>query len=41
MVKTYAHFIDQDTEEEKRKCSPADNVQIAMPKGKRRGFRNG
>jgi integrase/recombinase XerD len=42
MVKIYAHFTDdQDAEEEKRKCSPADNVQIDPPTRKRRGFRNG
>ena len=40
MVKIYAHFTDKDAEEEKRKCSPADNVQIEMPQRKRRGFRN-
>ncbi len=40
MVKIYAHFTDQDAEDEKRKCSPADNIQIGAPKGKRRGFRN-
>ena len=40
MVKIYAHFTDQDAEDEKRKCSPADNVQIDQPKATRRGFRN-
>jgi hypothetical protein len=41
VFEAHAHFTDQDAEEEKRKCSPADNVQIDLPKGKRRGFRNG
>jgi site-specific recombinase XerD len=41
MVKIYAHFTDQDAEEEKRKYSPADDVVIEPQKAKRRGFRNG
>lgn len=42
MVKIYAHFTDQDVEEEKRKFSPADDVEIEQRnKAKRRGFRNG
>jgi hypothetical protein len=28
MVKVYAHFTDQDAEEEKRKYSPTDDVEI-------------
>jgi site-specific recombinase XerD len=39
MVKIYAHFTDQDAEEEKRKYSPADDVPIEGNKIKRRGFR--
>lgn len=41
MVKVYAHFTDQDAEEEKRKFSPADDVQIEGQHIRRRGFRNG
>jgi site-specific recombinase XerD len=41
MVKVYAHFTDQDAEEEKRKYSPADDVEIEPSRVKRRGFRNG
>ncbi|HKS70308.1 MAG TPA: hypothetical protein VJQ45_07805 [Ktedonobacterales bacterium] len=41
MVKIYAHFTDQDAEEEKRKYSPADDVVIDPQRTKRRGFRNG
>jgi integrase/recombinase XerD len=41
MVKIYARFTDQDAEEEKRKYSPADDVQIELEKAKRRGFRKG
>lgn len=41
MVKVYAHFTDQDAEEEKRKYSPADDVVIEPQRAKRRGFRNG
>jgi integrase/recombinase XerD len=41
MVKIYAHFTDQDAEEEKRKYSPADDVVIEPQRIKRRGFRNG
>lgn len=41
MVKIYAHFTDQDAEEEKRKYSPADDVIIEPQRTKRRGFRNG
>ncbi len=28
IVKTYAHFIDQDAEEEQRQFFPADDVEI-------------
>jgi len=41
MVRVYAHFTDQDAEEEKRKYSPADDVEIEPTRAKRRGFRNG
>lgn len=41
MVKVYAHFTDQDAEEEKRKYSPADDVVVDAQRTKRRGFRNG
>jgi site-specific recombinase XerD len=41
MVKIYAHFTDQDAEEEKRKYSPADDVEIEPQRIKRRGFRKG
>jgi site-specific recombinase XerD len=41
MVRVYAHFTDQDAEEEKRKFSPADDVQIEGQSTRRRGFRNG
>jgi site-specific recombinase XerD len=41
MVKIYAHFTDQDAEEEKRKYSPADDVAIEPQRIKRRDFRNG
>jgi site-specific recombinase XerD len=41
MVKVYAHFTDQDAEEEKRKYSPADDVEIEPQRVMRRGFRNG
>ena len=41
MVKIYAHITDQDAEEEKRKYSPADDVEIEPRRIKKRGFRNG
>jgi site-specific recombinase XerD len=41
MVKVYAYITDQDAEEEKRKFSPADDVEIEQRKIKRRGFRAG
>ena len=41
MVKIYAHFTDQDAEEEKRRFSPADDVELEVKKVKRHGFRNG
>jgi hypothetical protein len=37
MVKIYAHFTDQDAEEEKRKYSPADDVPTEPQKARRRG----
>jgi hypothetical protein len=40
-VKVYAHFTDQDTEEEKRTYSPADEVEIEPQRVKRPGFRKG
>jgi len=39
MVKIYAYFTDQDAEEEKRKYSPADDIEIDRRDGTRRGFR--
>jgi integrase/recombinase XerD len=39
MVKVYAYITDQDAEDEKRKFSPADDVEIEQRKIKRRGFR--
>src|SRR5262249_61091218 len=41
MVKVYAHITDQDADEEKRKYSPADDVEIEQRHPKRRGFRTG
>jgi hypothetical protein len=41
MVKVYADLTDQDAEEEKRKYSPSDDVEIEQRKIKRRGFRAG
>jgi site-specific recombinase XerD len=41
MVKVYAYITDQDAEDEKRKFSPADDVEIEQRKIKRRGFRAG
>lgn len=41
MVKVYAYITDQDAEEEKRKYSPADDVEIEPRQVKRRGFRQG
>jgi hypothetical protein len=41
LAKIYAHFTNQDAEEEKRKYSPADDVEIEPQRAKRRGFRNG
>lgn len=41
MVKIYAYITDQDAEEEKRKYSPADDVEIEPQRTKRRGFRKG
>src|SRR5579875_7943 len=41
MVKVYAYITDQDAEEEKRKYSPADDVEIEPRQVKRRGFRKG
>jgi site-specific recombinase XerD len=39
MVKIYAYFTDQDAEEEKRKYSPADDIEIDRRDGPRRGYR--
>jgi site-specific recombinase XerD len=41
MVKIYAYITDQDAEEEKRRYSPADDVEIEQRRVSRRGFRNG
>jgi site-specific recombinase XerD len=41
MVRIYANVTDQDAEEEKRKYSPADDVELEASKVKRRGFRQG
>jgi site-specific recombinase XerD len=41
MVRIYANFTDQDADEEKRKYSPADRVELEAPKVKKRGFRQG
>ncbi len=41
MVRIYANLTDQDSEDEKRKYSPADDVELEAPKVKRRGFRKG
>jgi len=41
MVRIYANMTDQDAEDEKRKYSPADDVELEPQKVKRRGFRKG
>ena len=41
MVRIYAYFTDQDAEDEKRKFSPADDVELETKEIKRRGFRHG
>jgi site-specific recombinase XerD len=41
MVKVYAYITDQDAEEEKRKFSPADDVEIEQRHARKRGFRQG
>ncbi len=41
MVKLYAYFTDQDADEEKRKYSPADDIEIDRHNGRKRGFRKG
>jgi site-specific recombinase XerD len=41
MVRIYANVTEQDSEEEKRKYSPADDVELEPAKVKRRGFRKG
>jgi site-specific recombinase XerD len=41
MVKIYAYITDQDADEERRKYSPADDIQLEERKPHRRGFRKG
>jgi site-specific recombinase XerD len=41
MVRIYANMTDQDADDEKRKYSPADRVELEPEKVKRRGFRKG
>ena len=41
MVKIYAFITDQDAEDEKRKYSPADDVEIETRRPQVRGFRKG
>ena len=41
MVRIYANVTDLDAEEEKRKFSPADDVELEQRKVKQRGFRQG
>jgi hypothetical protein len=41
MVRIYANLTDQDAEEEKRKYSPADNIELEPKKITQRGFRKG
>ncbi|MBA3824252.1 MAG: tyrosine-type recombinase/integrase [Ktedonobacterales bacterium] len=41
MVRIYANIADTDAEEEQRKYSPADRIELEPTKVKRRGFRQG